>query len=334
MLLGLAHPPRSSARLAAELDIAQSGFLALHVDGDIISASLDNITISDRVGSLPRKITFPNGWLFVPSDNHELESYLAKHGEKSWLSKLERHVGAIFASMVLIVAMTVGVFSHGIPWLTQTIVNNLPPSVSEVVGEQVLETLDKQWLSPSELAPNTQDEIRKRFAAYVAQLPNDYVVTPKVVFRSWDNGPNAFALSDGTVVVLDSLVELADSSLQLDSILLHELGHVHHQHVMHSLVHSSLISLSVALLTGESSGVIDNLASVGVFVFSNGLSQQAEHQADQYAVKNMWQVHGSAEAMIEMFKGFQTLSDGELPKWLSSHPELDERIEAVRQYRE
>ena len=332
MLLGVAHPPRSSARLTAELDIAQSGFLALHVDGDIISASLEQITVTDRVGSLPRKVKFPNGWLFVPSDNKALESYLATHGEKGWLSKLERHVGVIFISMVLIVVLTLGSFTHGIPWLTQAIVHNLPPVVSEVVGEKVLEALDEQWLSPSELAQNEQDEIRQRFNSYVEQLPKDYVVTPKLVFRSWEQGPNAFALSDGTVVVLDSLVALSGNPLQLDSILLHELGHVHHQHVMQSLVRSSLISLSVALLTGESSGVIDNLASVGVFVFSNGLSQKAEHQADQYAVKNMWQIHGSAEAMIEMFKGFQTVSEGELPKWLSTHPELDERIQAVRQY--
>lgn len=61
------------------------------------------------------------------------------------------------------------------------------------------------------------------------------------MFRSWPHGPNAFALSDGTVIVLDSLVEMATTPAELDSILLHEVGHVYHQHVMESVVQSALI---------------------------------------------------------------------------------------------
>mgnify|MGYP000604434010 FL=1 len=154
----------------------------------------------------------------------------------------------------------------------------------------------------------------------------------QLVFRSSELGANAFALSAGTIIVLDDLVRLTTTEEQLDSILLHELGHVQHQHVMKVLVRSSLLSVTVAALTGESSGIIDNLTGLGVFVANNGQSQDAEREADSFASYSMIELHGSNQAMIEMFELLGKDSDGhaELPTWLSSHPELGERIESLR----
>lgn len=154
----------------------------------------------------------------------------------------------------------------------------------------------------------------------------------RLLFRSSELGANAFALSHSTIIILDDLVALTETQRQLDGILLHELGHLEYQHGMKAIVRSSLLSLSVALLTGESSGVIDNLAGIGVFVANNGQSQQAEREADRYASDSMWQIHGTNKPMIEMFELLQGSSDHvtELPAWFSTHPELTKRINALK----
>ncbi|MEL0611370.1 peptidase, partial [Vibrio echinoideorum] len=69
------------------------------------------------------------------------------------------------------------------------------------------------------------------------------------------------------------------------------------------------LSMTVALLTGVSSGVIDNLAGLGVFVANIGQSQEAEHEADVFASDAMMKLHGSNQPMIEMFEMLGKSSD-------------------------
>lgn len=216
-----------------------------------------------------------------------------------------------------------------LPWLSKEVAERVPESAAVVLGEKILQTLDRD-LKPSELSLAQQDEIKQRVFSHLNQLePLPYPI--KVEFRHSDIGANAFALPGGTLVLLDELVLLAKTPEQLDSIILHELGHVHHRHMLKRLVHSSVLSIGVALLTGESSGVVDNLVGIGVFTLSNGQSREAEQEADQYAKQAMQAIYGSSEPLAEMFELFQQQETIEVPAWLSTHPDLEQRIDAARQ---
>ncbi|EAQ52742.1 M48 family metallopeptidase [Vibrio sp. MED222] len=330
MLLGLAHPPRSSERCEAKLDTSLDGMLVLYVGEQRISARLERVEVSVGVGSTPSKITFPDGWLFVAQPCDELTTFLKQHNQYGWVGKLEKNALVLVICSVVILSLTVGTFTHGIPWITERVVAYLPEPVSKMVEERVLVSLDKQLFEPSELDLSRQGKIRQRFEGHLRELGIDGKV--RLLFRSSDLGVNAFALSHNTIIVLDDLVKLMETQQQLDGILFHELGHLEHQHVMKSIVRSSLLSISVALLTGESSGVIDNLAGIGVFVANNGQSQQAEREADRYAEDSMWLIHGTNKPMSEMFELLQGSSDHltELPAWLRTHPELTERIDLLK----
>ena len=332
MISGVAHPPRSSERCEAILDISHPDKLLLSVDGDgfIVSAYFERVEIMRGVGSAPTKLKFPDGWQFISEESDELDAYLRDRGKHNFLGKLEKNITAILVSSVVLVLLTISMFTHGIPWLTHQIVTSLPDSVPRLVENQVLESLDEQFFESSTLSEERQRHIRQRFERQLQKMSIEGDV--QLVFRSSELGANAFALSAGTIIVLDDLVRLTKTEEQLDSILLHELGHVQHQHVMKVLVRSSLLSVTVAALTGESSGIIDNLTGLGVFVANNGQSQDAEREADSFASYSMIELHGSNQAMIEMFELLGKGSDGhaELPTWLSSHPELGERIESLR----
>ncbi len=326
---GIAHPPLSSVRKEAELDLSQPDFLGLYVDGQIFSASIHDIDISLEPGKLAPKIRLPSGWLFIPDASEEMNEFLAKHGRKSNLSKLEKSAKAIFLSTLLIIGLTIGVFTHGIPWFSEQVVRWLPDKAHERVAEYVLRSIDKEWLSASELSPVQQNNIRSRFYQHLEQLP-PMPFSPRLEFRSSGRSPNAFALSGGVIIMLDEMVTLAQTDEELDAILLHELGHIYHQHVMHKLVSSSLVSVTVSLMTGESSGMIDTMAGTGVFILQNGLSRDAEIEADEFAKRSLKTLYGSSESLAIIFERLQAESSI-VPEWLSSHPDMDKRIQKARE---
>ncbi|GHY22820.1 M48 family metallopeptidase [Vibrio cholerae] len=328
-ITGTAFPPRSSLRCEAELDLSQTHFLALHVDGEIISCAQSDAKISAPVGKLPIRFQLPSGWVFVCERNAPLNSWLEQHNKPGWVDRLEGKWSAWLIAVVLGIGLCVWAYVAFLPWLSKEVAERVPESAAVVLGEKILQTLDRD-LKPSELSLAQQDEIKQRVFSHLNQLePLPYPI--KVEFRHSDIGANAFALPGGTLVLLDELVLLAKTPEQLDSIILHELGHVHHRHMLKRLVHSSVLSIGVALLTGESSGVVDNLVGIGVFTLSNGQSRDAEQEADQFAKQAMQAIYGSSEPLAEMFELFQQQETIEVPAWLSTHPDLKQRIDAARQ---
>ncbi|PST87749.1 hypothetical protein C9I91_18935 [Photobacterium jeanii] len=366
MISGYFHPPHSSEKYRAEILRLSEQRIQLeydlghqaYSDSDMCSSRcranehcrtvwrVDDLTLSPPLGRLPAKLDFPDGSQFIADESAQLQQAF-RNPRGAWLHKLERHFPLIGVSFVALFLCGVLFFRYGMPWLTAGVVQVLPPQVAEIVGEQVLDTLDHHLLESSQLPLAQQAEIKLRFVKMVAQLP-PLPVEPQLHFRRWQAGPNALALSDGSVIVFDSLVVLAQTPAQLDSILLHELGHIEHQHVMKSVVHSALLSASIAVVTGESTGLIDTFTGVGVFLASQGYSRDAEREADDYAAEYMLTLYGSTRPMIEMFallaeniaaSHHATKQDGELsddgaPTWLSTHPALSERIERLQQRNE
>lgn len=325
---GTAFPPKSSERHQAKLNVAQANSLSLIVADNIFSCDQQHAEVTAPIGNLPVRFKLPNGWVFVTERTDEVSQWLELNKRSSFIDKIESNWSAWCLSTMACIAVVLVGYYYVLPWVSDKVAYAIPDSVSVVLGEQVLESLDHRW-EPSALSKAEQDAIRSRIEKHLTQL-EVFPYQVDIVFRSSELGANAFALPGGKIILLDQLVALSNSQQQLDSIILHELGHIHHHHMLKRLVYSSVLSVGVALLTGESSGIVDNLAGASVFVLSSGYSREAEIQADAFAREAMTKIYGSTKPMAEMFELFRSQGYEELPEWLSSHPDLDKRIEAAK----
>jgi Zn-dependent protease with chaperone function len=164
---------------------------------------------------------------------------------------------------------------------------------------------------------------------------------------------NAFALPSGAIIVTDRLIELADSQDQIDSVLLHEMGHVVRRHGMQRMLHSSFLTIAIVLVSGDVT-TIENLAvTLPVLLLESHYSREDEREADKYAFENMLRIGidpGNFSIIMEKLSSYnvdesdhanesdkaenpnkQPLDNGAL-EYLSSHPATQDRIEQANHY--
>ena len=326
---GYAFPPHSSHKQRAVLTLYNQTSFRLQFKDHEELVSLEQVKFSDSVGNLPIRLTFPSGWAFNADDSDSLKELAIASNKSAWLVKLEQYWLAVLASVLLCISLTIAGFYYGVPWASRAIVSAVPASVEQKFGEQVFSQFERHW-SASDVPFEVRKKVRERLKQHLVTI--DYQGMPiELVFRSMDEQANAFAFPGGTIVVLDGLVSLAQNDQQLDSIILHEVGHVHHRHVMIQVVESSIVAIGVAVLTGEATGALDSMAGIGAFLLSNGRSRQAEQQADMFAKQAMIDIYGSAQPMVEIFELLDNTSQFEIPEWISTHPEMQQRIEDLQQ---
>ncbi|CZF84729.1 M48 family metallopeptidase [Grimontia marina] len=331
MVKGIAFAAGESGKHQAELFVIGETKAILTFDDKTVECRLDEVSRSERIGNLPLQLSFPDGELFLPDNEADLP-YCFQVKSRGWLTRLESSKTAILSSIAAALLFMAAFFSIGLPGISTGITQVLPEEIPMAVGEHVMSQLDERMFTASELDTERQQALNQRFDELMKMLPQ-MPVNPRLVFRNWKQGPNAFALSDGTVVLLDPLVNLAQTDAQLESVILHELGHVYHQHVMKGLVRSTLISVSIAVITGESTGVIDLMTGLGVLAATAGYSRADEEESDQFAAKYLSTIYGDASAQAEMFAllGEAHQTEG-MSQWLSSHPDTESRIEAANSF--
>ena len=216
----------------------------------------------------------------------------------------------------------------GLPYFSEIIAGKVPPPIYEVIDSSTLKSMDNDEFSESLHNEQRQSEITVIFDKLVEQQQN----TGKkyqVVFRKWDEIPNALALVNGTIVVTDELVSLIDNEEELAAVLLHEIGHVVHNHSMENMIRVSIASIMLSFMFGDISTIGTILvegASLGVTLT---YSRDAELEADEFAIKALKLHYGSVAALESILLKLHGESDVE-KSWLSTHPSVDERLKMIQ----
>jgi predicted Zn-dependent protease len=232
---------------------------------------------------------------------------------------------AVLAATVLWIATPVAFVLEGLPRLSVAISQSIPVSYEKRLGEFVLAQLSVIMIRDFSKEPTQRQQILQQRFAEMAKLAN--LQDAKLLIRS---GPvNAVALPGNTVVLMDGLVKrLTDD--QVMAVVAHELGHLHHRHVMQRIVSIGMMEGMIETMAGGNSQAAKVGSMFSSALLSSAFTRAPEREADTYAIQLLKAQGGSGLAyaqamqfflMHEKQQGF--VSGG----WASSHPGTQERLD-------
>ncbi len=365
MIHGKWHAEGSAAQQDASLNTKDGFYELLTKEGHCYKGKIADLKISDRLGNVERNITFDDGSIFASPHNDTIDRLLQKPSSVgSFIHRIESHMGWVVVGIFVTALFMFGFYKWGVPWASEKIAHALPRKTNELIALNTLKFLDKYLLSDSKLKEAQKEQIRSRFFKSLVPLgstakSNNY----KLHFRNWPGIPNALALPSGDIILTDKFVELCQNQDEMDSVILHEIGHVERRHSLQTLIEGTFITVSVMLIVGDINFLGDMGVGLGSILVSTAYSRRHESEADEFAFKKMLRakidpssfatimgritkhVEGlslehkkktkkSKNAKSEKTKTAKTAKTDEASFWdyLSSHPQTSERIRLANQY--
>lgn len=330
MIAGRYFDGTSSVGASAHLSLGADGIARLHGLPVRIEAPADALKFSERVGSIPRRVTFPEGGVFETRDNDaidEARESLGLKGGKSWLHRLESRWNVVLGSLAAVVLLSVAFVQWGVPAIANQAAKVMPVQADRAIGIGTLDALDRTLFEPSKLPAERRSELSKEFADMTAPLDDGHQY--RLEFRNSESiGANAFALPSGIVVMTDDLVKLARSDEEIIAVLAHEIGHVRGRHALRQLLQAAGISALAVALLGDVSSISGILSGAPALLHAKH-SRDFEREADTFA-RQWLREHDIDETKFDAILCRMTKSAGqsetEAIDYFSSHPPTDERV--------
>jgi Zn-dependent protease with chaperone function len=327
---GTWHPPRSNAAMGASL-LADGLRLSIRLDdGSIVCRDeLKSIRISDRVGSVPRRLNLHNDSMFETSNNDAIDGLLKAHkaDRTGWIAELEQFRPRLIGFVVLVFLLGALIYRYALPALVEVAILVTPPVVPQWLSSGTLASLDQTMLSPSKLSAAEQKTIRDSFNK-IASFSTRGVANYNLNFRDGGLiGPNAFALPDGTLVLTDQLVRMAGSDTEMIlGVLAHEIGHVEKDHALRQMYRAAGLAGLIMLIAGDVGAGGEEVLTDGAALLALSYSRSAESEADHVSVQLMAKAGHDPAAIGRFFKLLEEkLGDKGGTNMLSTHPGTPER---------
>ncbi len=330
-------PPGSSRRVEAELSRASNGDLLVVANQAVLARSaLADVDVSVRVGSIPRRLAFPDGSLFETPDNDGIDAATQGTGRAARaVDQLERFRPRLFVFAGVVVALCYLIYRFAVPLLVEVAVAVTPPIVPQLMSQGALASLDETLLSKSELTEARQAEIRQGFDE-IAQVAPRGAAGFVLHFRKGGSiGPNAFALPDGSIVLTDELAELAPGTEAVLGVLAHEIGHVEREHSLRQLYRAAGVAALIMLIGGDIGSGAEDILVQGSALIALSYSREQEREADRYSVELMLKAGKDPAALIRFLELIRDrFEKGGGTDFFSTHPATQQRIDDVKRLAE
>jgi Zn-dependent protease with chaperone function len=307
------------------------------VDGDGIrrAACLNEVEITEALGTAPRLIRFSDGAFCEFDDAAALAALLGSRGITAQpVTRWEGSLKWVAVAAVLFLATLVVAYRYAVPALAALAAEQVPAPVVDLISHQVLAALDMQVFEATAVPSDRQAGLAGQFRR-LRFPPGTDSSRYDITFRKSELlGANAMAMPSGTLVVTDALVALTPEDQEIVAVLAHEAGHVSGRHGLRQLFQNSVVALAVTWLVGDVSVLA---AAAPTALLQAKYSRDLEREADAYALDVLRLNDISTDHFARMLErleesagGGETVAGGTLD-YLSSHPVTSERIERVRQ---
>jgi len=197
----------------------------------------------------------------------------------------------------------------------------VPESAADSLGRQVVASHFKYpvCVDPAGLAAFAK--LRARLETGL-EIPLAY--RPIVVKNAQTN---AFAAPGHYVVVFSGLIDGVGSMDEFAGVLAHELGHVHYNHPMRSMMRYMGFSFMMTMMVGDSR-VMDAAGLINAMRFSRA----DEAAADDFAIDVLERAGLNAALFADFFErlGGKHEKSHSMLQYMSSHPASAERVKVIR----
>jgi Zn-dependent protease with chaperone function len=320
---------RTGRRYAVQLRRVGASHYAIEGDGVRRGGSIALLSITPPLARVERTIELPDGARVRVAHDAAIGAWFPRADRlESLVDRLEKFAPAIAVAIVVSLATLVGGAIWGVPWIADRIAAHVPSSVEHRLGEEVMASLGRFGLKPTNLDAERRAELSTRFDA-IARGEGDGL---RVEFRHAPNiGANAFAVPGGTVVVTDELVDGLTDDREFDAVVAHEIGHEHSRHALRQTLRGSLVAIAAAVFAGDVSSAAAVVVAVPTFLLDSHYSREFEAEADGFAFDLLARHHESPHWFAEAMRTLQAEAseDDTRVAYLSSHPATIARIEAA-----
>jgi len=201
---------------------------------------------------------------------------------------------------------------------------NLSPEQEVALGRNIDQQVKREIRLSSDVAAQRLIEEIGRELATTSDRPN----LPYTFQLVADREVNAFATVGGFVYVHEGILDAADDRDQLAAVIAHEIGHITGRHALEQMQQMS-IAQGIATATGLDR---DRLVGLGVnLALRLPRSREFEFDADRRGTLNLARAGYNPQAMGAFLQKLQAKSGGQMPAFLSTHPPIPDRIQAINE---
>ena len=137
---------------------------------------------------------------------------------------------------------------------------------------------------------------------------------------------NAFAAPGGYIFVYTGLIKFLEEKDDFVGVMGHEIAHADLRHSTQQLTQQYGVATLLSLLLGEDRELLNNVLGS---LLGLKFSRDDESQADQFSVIYLCETEYAANGAASFFQKLLDLGNANPPQFLSTHPNPDNRVEAI-----
>ena len=203
-------------------------------------------------------------------------------------------------------------------------------------GDFNVVSLEEEWELGQQLEKDLEGKLDlvddPEVLAYINQVGNRLVRNTQMSNMPWkfhvvrNDEINAFNIPGGHVYVHTGLIEAAENASQLAGVMAHEVGH--------GVARAYGLNIVASLLLGSDPQVYQQVLAqiLGTGAIAR-FSRDAEREADELAVRYMYQANYDPEGIVTFFEVLQRQGRGgsdPVSRFFATHPLTEERIRHTR----
>ncbi len=176
-----------------------------------------------------------------------------------------------------------------------------------------------------------KDYVQCVAASIIAQLDEPYRSLDWEVELFEHPAANAFAMPGGKIGVFTGIFTVAEDQDGLAAVIGHEVAHVTGRHSLKRARKQIRNQLLVGIAAGAigGAGTADALAIGAELGLNRPYDRKQEIQADTVGLELMTQAGFDPRASIRLWKNMSEQARVEPPKWLSTHPSTEARLDGM-----